>query len=398
MRPTFFILLCTTALAGLLPTATANDATPPAIEKGTRGVSNFIAKLEKEKKAHVVFLGGSITENKTGHTKMVPDCLREKWPQVDFTFTNAGLSSTCSTTGAFRLNRDVLSQGPVDLLIVEFAVNDDQDAKHDRQSAIRGLEGIIRQYFKANPTGDVISVQFVNPPILAKALAGEEAVSVEAHKAVARHYNVPSVDVGLALSREIAAGKMTWEKDYKDTHPNPTGYQFASNLITKVIADTVSSGTPQTVLLPEPLDVFSYSGATMVDPQTLSWLGGWKFDIVSQALLPLGSIRSGFTAFKALRSDGAGDYLYHTFSGTMLGAFVLAGPDAGMLEVSIDGGEWKKVDLYHQHSKGLNYPRSVVLADGLERSYHYLAIRVAEEKNPESKGNTATILYFEVNE
>jgi lysophospholipase L1-like esterase len=393
-----FILPFIFALSVLPGIARSEEPAPAVIEMGTRGVSNFIARLEKEQKAHVAFLGGSITQNQTGHTKMVPDWLEAQWPQVEFTFTNAGLSSTCSTTGAFRADRDVFSKGQIDLLVVEFAVNDDQDAKHDRATAIRGLEGIIRQYFEANPTGDVISVQFVNPGILAKTQAGEETVSVAAHKTVARHYDVPIVDVGLALAREIAAGKMTWEADYKDTHPNPTGYQFASDLIIKVIADTVSGETPQTVTLPEPLDPLSYSGAVMVDPQVLSWLGGWKYDTVSPELLPLGSIRGDFTYFKALRSDGAGDYLYHTFSGTMLGAFVLAGPDAGILEVSIDGGDWAKVDLYHEHSKGLNYPRSVIFADGLTKSYHTAAIRVAEEKNPESKGNTATILYFEVNE
>ncbi len=385
-------------LAGSQDLARSQEPAPAAIEMGTRGVSNFIARLEKEQKAHVAFLGGSITQNKTGHTKMVPDWLQAEWPNVEFTFTNAGLGSTCSTTGAFRAERDVFSKGQIDLLILEFAVNDDQDARHDRETAIRGLEGIIRQYFEANPTGDVISVQFVSPAILAKAQAAEEAVSVAAHKAVARHYDVPGVDVGLALAREIAAGKMTWEQDYRDTHPNPAGYQFASDLITKVIKDTVSGETPQTVTLPAPLDPFAYSGATMVDPQAFSWLGGWKYDTVSTALLPLGSIRGDYTVYKALRSDGAGDYLYHTFSGTMLGAFVLAGPDSGILEVSIDGGDWKKVDLFHAYSKGLNYPRSVILADGLTKSYHTAAIRVAEEKNPESQGNTATILYFEVNE
>lgn len=395
MRPIFSFVFALSFLPGI---ASSNEPAPAVIEMGTRGASNFIARLEKEQKAHVAFLGGSITQNKTGHTKVVPDWLEAQWPQVEFTFTNAGLSSTCSTTGAFRADRDVFSKGQIDLLVVEFAVNDDQDAKHDRTTAIRGLEGIIRQYFEANPTGDVISVQFVNPGILAKAQAGEEAVSVAAHKAVARHYDVPIVDVGLALAREIAAGKMTWEADYKDTHPNPTGYQFASDLITKVIAETISGETPQTVALPEPLDPSSYSGAAMVDPQVFSWLGGWKYEMVSPELLPMGSIRADYTAFKALRSDGAGDYLYHTFSGTMLGAFVLAGPDAGILEVSIDGGDWTKVDLYHEHSKGLNYPRSVILADGLTKSYHSAAIRVAEEKNPQSKGNTATILYFEVNE
>lgn len=387
-----FVLLCR------LSTSQAQDAAPPIIEMGDSGVSNFIVRLETEKEAHVAFLGGSITQNQSGHTKMVPDWLRQRWPDVDFTFTNAGLSSTCSTTGAFRLQRDVLSKGRIDLLIVEFAVNDDQDAMHGRQAAIRGLEGIIRQYVEANPFGAVISVHFVNPEILAKVQAGEEAVSIAAHKEVARHYGVPSVDISIALSRAIAAGKMSWENDYKDTHPNQAGYQFASDWITNVIADSVAGGAPQPVTLPEPLDPLSYSGAVMVDPQVLSWLGGWKYEPVSKELLPMGSIREDYSAFKALRSDGAGDYLYHTFSGTMLGAFVLAGPDAGMLEVSIDGGDWKKIDLYHQHSKALNYPRSVILADGLTRSYHNAAIRVAEERNPESKGNTATILYFEVNE
>ncbi len=396
-----FPVLLLSALALLLAfplSGRAEESSPAAVEMGVRGVSNFVAKLENGQKAHVAFLGGSITENKNGHTRMLSEWLRARWPEVEYIFTSAGLASTCSTTGAFRVERDVFSQGPVDLLVVEFAVNDDQDAKHDRRTAIRGLEGIIRQYFEANPTGDVISVQFVNPEILVKAQAGEEAVSVAAHKAVARHYHVPVVDVGLALAREIAAGRMTWEKDYQDTHPNAAGYRFATDLITKVIAETISGGTPQKVALPAPLDPLSYFGARRVDPQVFSWLGGWQYETVSPQLLTRGNIRKAFLEEKALRSDGAGDYLYHTFAGTMLGAFVLAGPDAGMLEVSIDGGEWKKVDLYHEHSKGLNYPRSVILADDLTKSYHNAAIRVAEEKNPASEGHAATILYFEVNE
>lgn len=369
-----------------------------AVELGSRGVSNFIATIEKERKAHVAFFGGSITQNAGGHSKMVPDWLTKTYPGVDFTFTNAGLSSTCSLTGAFRVDRDVLSKGDVDLLVVEFAVNDDQDAAHDRSTAIRGLEGIIRQYFKANPKGDVISVNFVNPSILEKIQKGEVATSVEAHKTVAHHYDLPIVDVGQALADEIAAGKMTWEEDYKGTHPNQKGYQFASNLITSVVEKTISGETPQVVTLPEPIDEKSYFGAQLVDPQSANWLGGWKYAQVSKELLPVGGIRSDYESYKALRSDESGNMIYKTFLGSMLGAFVLAGPDAGILEISVDGGEWKEVDLFHNHSKGLNYPRSVILADNLSSSYHQAAIRVSEKKNEASKGNTATILYFEVNE
>lgn len=382
-------------LLPLLAIATTSFAAEPEpVEMGERGgVPNFIARLEKERKAHVAFLGGSITQNAKGHTAMVPEWLEENYPEVDFTFTNAGLSSTCSVTGAYRFDRDVLSKGQIDLLIVEFAVNDDQDAMHDRTTAIRGLEGIIRQYFEANPTGDVISVQFVNPPILERKQSGEEAVSVEAHRAVANHYGLSVVDVGQALAREIMTGNKTWDEDYGGTHPNQSGYRFASDLIIQVIDDTISGETPQTVSLPEPLDDKSYSGATMIDVQQLNWLGGWNYDQVSKDLLPVGQIRADYTDKMALRSDESGNYLYYTFSGTMIGAFVLAGPDAGNLEVSIDSGEWQPVDLYHQHSEKLNYPRSVILADGLSNAYHQAAIRTAKGKG----GETATILYFEVN-
>ncbi len=378
-------------LAASLLSLQAEEA--PVVEVG-HGVGNFLAKIERDKKAHVAFFGGSITQNAGGHSKQVPDWLRAKWPEVEFTVTNAGLSSTCSVTGAFRFEQDVLSKGPVDLLIIEFAVNDDQDAMHDRRTAIRGLEGILRQYWAANPNGDAISVQFVNPEILAKHQAGEEAISVAAHKSVARHYGIPVVDVGLGLAREIAAGRKTWEKDYHETHPNPAGYAYATSLIVQPIEQSQAASAIAPRTLPEPLDPGSFGRVTRIDPQALSWLGGWKYGPVSAALIPKGSLRKDYLDRPALRSDAAGNYLYHTFSGSSLTAFILAGPDAGQLEVSIDGGNWETVELYHHYSKGLNYPRTVILAEDLAGQFHTAAIRTSEKKHAESEGNAVNFLYF----
>ena len=95
--------------------------------------------METNKEATVAFMGGSITEM-DGYRPMVMDFLKKKYPQTKFTFINAGISSTCSTTGAFRLVRDVISKGPIDLFFLEFAVNDDQDAAHPREACIRGME------------------------------------------------------------------------------------------------------------------------------------------------------------------------------------------------------------------------------------------------------------------
>jgi hypothetical protein len=109
--------------------------------------------FEKTGKGHVAFMGGSITEM-NGYRPMVCEDLRKRFPKTAFTFTDAGISSTCSTTGAFRLQEQVLDRGPVDLFFVEFAVNDDQDAHHDRRECIRGLEGIIRHVRQHNPAAD----------------------------------------------------------------------------------------------------------------------------------------------------------------------------------------------------------------------------------------------------
>ena len=65
--------------------------------------------METNKAATVAFMGGSITEM-DGYRPMVMDFLKKKYPQTKFTFINAGISSTCSTTGAFRLVRDVMSK------------------------------------------------------------------------------------------------------------------------------------------------------------------------------------------------------------------------------------------------------------------------------------------------
>jgi hypothetical protein len=85
------------------------------------------------------------------------------------------------------------------------------------------------------------------------------------------------------------------------------------------------------------------------------------------------------------------------FTGRALGAYVLAGPDAGVIEVSLDGGEWKRVDLYHRHSRGLHYPRTVMFAADLKSGEHTARIRLSEKSNPKSKGTSARILQFTVN-
>jgi len=239
----------------------AADRSRNIISRGS--YTNSQIKFEREKNGHVAFIGGSITEM-NGYRPMVCEDLQKRYPDTKFTFTAAGISSTCSTTGAFRLNRDVLSQGPVDLFFIEFAVNDDQDAGHARRECIRGMEGIIRQCRKHNPNMDIVVTFFVNPGMLEMLQKGKTPVSMSSHMEVLEYYDVSTIHLAREAADQITAGTLTW-KEYGGTHPKPPGNRIGADMINTLLDDAWSKPLSQSAKLtahgiPEKqLDKGSYS-------------------------------------------------------------------------------------------------------------------------------------------
>lgn len=361
---------------------------------------NSQIRFEREKKGHVAFIGGSITEM-NGYRPMVCDDLQERYPETEFTFTAAGISSTCSTTGAFRLNRDVLSKGPVDLFFIEFAVNDDQDAGHARRECIRGMEGIIRQCREHNPNMDIVVTFFVNPGMLEMLQNGRTPVSMGSHTEVLEHYNVSTIHLAREAADRIAAGQLTWEK-YGGTHPKPPGNRIGADMIRTLLSEAWaepldSTATPQAHPLPKKLlDEGSYVNGRFQSPETASTDNGWKIHQPDWKSLP-GGKRERFTGIRLLCATEPGSQTTVHFNGRAIGAYVVAGPDAGMVEASIDGGEFLKVDLYHRFSKGLHYPRTVMFASDLAGSDHVLKLRISSDRHEDSKGHAVRIIQFAVN-
>ena len=392
-----------TVLLTLLCTfASADDRTsisPDNANIHKRGdFSGLRKRLTVDKEAHVGFLGGSITENGSGHTAMVPAWLKKNYPDVDFTFTNAGIGSTCSTSGAFRLEHHLLSIAKLDLLVVEFAVNDDQDAGHSFDNCVRGMEGIIRRLKQHNPEAAIVMVHYVNPGMLAKLQEGNTPTSIAAHHKTATHYNVTEVNLAAEVADGTKAGKYDW-KDYGGTHPKSFGYQIASNMITAALESQLSQPVAKVkATLPEPLDSHNYGNGKFIAVEQAKLNGEWKRGKVSRELLPLGQIRGHYTRYQLLRSNTPGDSRKLEFSGHTVGAFLLAGPDAGTVSSSIDGGKPQAHDLFHRFSRGLNYPRSLIFANGLKPGKHTLELTVDKTANPNSKGHAVNILFFEVSE
>ena len=363
------------------------------------GLQNARIQFEQKKTGRVAFIGGSITQM-NGYRPMVSDWLRSRFPGTQFEFINAGISSTDSQTGAFRLGDHVLAMGRIDLLFVEFAVNDDQDARHSRRGCILGMEGIIRQVRRKQPSCDLVVTHFVNPTMLKQIQSGKMPPSIEAHEDVLKHYNVSSVYLAREVADRIAASKLTWAQ-YGGTHPKRAGNAVASELIGKLLGRRWAKPLPanvgkSAVLLPaKPLDSGSFFNGHFLSPG-LAKRGNWDWHVPEWKKIP-GSFRGTFAGLKLLCGGRASGGVSFEFEGRAVGAYVLAGPDAGVLEVSIDGGEFKPANLYHHYSRGLHYPRTVMFAIDLEPGKHSVKLRLARPPGDGARGTAARILQFAVN-
>ena len=363
------------------------------LRQGSLG--ELAAKASAGHEICIVTLGGSITQKADGHSRMIPDWFQQRFPSAKVKSHNAGLSSTCSHSGAFRFRKHVLDRKP-DLLVVEFAVNDDQDARHSYDEAVKGMEGVVRQAHANNVP--VLMILFVNDHLLKAEQGGEVAVSVRAHLAVADHYGVPTINVPRALARSIERNEMDW-KAYGGVHPNAKGYRFVCGYVNEAAMQLLRRPARSRVSLPNPLKVDSFSKGAWRSPAGATFSSGWQVGKVERNLLAPGGFRKDYEVYPMAIAKEPGASLTFQFEGTAVGAFLLAGPDAGQVEVRVDGGKPRIVDLYHDpYSRGLHYPRTRMFMEGLESGRHTLSLKVLPAHHRKSKGTTCSLLYFAVNE
>jgi len=359
---------------------------------------NAVSPVVRNEKAAVcktvAFLGGSITEM-NGFRPLVMKALCEKYPDVAFTEIAAGLSSTCSDTGAFRMRRDVLDKGLPDLLIVDSAVNDDQDGHFDRKHGIRGMEGIVRQMLLANPACKIVVALMVNVEQYDALMAGKVPLAYAMEKEVVAHYGVAIADVGSALAAAAKSGGMDW-KVYRDCHPSPEGCTFGARVVMDAIDRVFDpKATPVAVRLPEPMDPLSYFHAKELDLHSVDGGSAWRVSELDWNAVP-GDKRGYFTMGEVLACDRTNELATVTFCGTALGALLTAGPDAGDLEVSVDGGAFRFFRLRADYGD-LHYPYMLMLCDDLPAGAHVVRLRVVAAQRKKGTGVAVRINRLYVN-
>lgn len=360
------------------------------------GLSNSFQKFKNEKTGRVAFLGGSITYN-PGWRDSVCSMLQQRFPHTSFEFIKAGIPSLGSVPDAFRLYDDVLSKGKIDLLFVEAAVNDRTNGYPDI-AQVRAMEGIVRQTRKANPNADLIFMYFVDPDKMKDYDNGIIPQEINNHEKVAAHYGIPAVNLAREVTDRIYNKEFTWEGDFRNLHPSPFGQQVYYSSIAALLENCYDrdQGSKAGTDLPPALDQFSYDAGRLIPVSSRDAAQGWAY-LPSWEPSDKASTREGYVRSPMLSGDTPGKILTYRFKGNAIGIAAVSGPDAGIIECSIDHEPWKKLDLFTQWSKSVHLPWFLTLGDGLKNGSHTLRIRLTENTNKPGVKTTCRIRYFYVN-
>ncbi|MDO5580939.1 MAG: SGNH/GDSL hydrolase family protein [Planctomycetia bacterium] len=318
----------------------------PSIDFSVRdGIGNTLEKLRADKDVNVAYLGGSITMA-NGWRPKTTKWLQETWPKAKIHEIHAAISGTGSMLGNYRLQHDVLKYKP-DLLFVEFAVN---DGGTPFKMIWKQMEGIVRKTWISNPKTDIVFVYTFCVPFTQRVQKGELPDSASAMEILAGYYRIPSINFmnrvvkmhqeGTLIFQsktDVPNGILCFSKD--GTHPGDEGHELYLTDIKRGF-DAMKDLPPvdHQVKLEK-----MFTDAPIMDtnmyPITRKMLkGNWR------KLTP----KDPFYHFtnrldEIWTTDEPGASLSFRFKGSELLLYDIVGPDAGSIQITLDGKKREKL-------------------------------------------------------
>lgn len=359
------------------------------------GLENSRFVFTSTKRGRVAFLGGSITQME-GWRNRVAASLKQRFPETDFDFVFAGIGSTDSSMGAFRLERDIFARGPVDLLFIESAVNELHNSR-EKGDLQRATEGIILQARQKNPHIDFVAQYFYDPRYVELRRQGEVPWQIAALDRVAMQHGVNAIDQTLRCLSLFDSGKMT-TAEFGGVHPKPPGHRVYAEMI-DALFDKAWKGPVAPGLVPHKrvwrMDPFSYSQGQFQSIDTAQLGPAWKK--VENWQAKSGSVRALDRGATYLEATEPGAELQVKFKGTAIGLPMVAGPDVGVIEYQIDDREVETLDQFTPWSERLHIPWIYMLATDLAPGEHTLRLKTTDGRNAKSKGFACRFRAFAVN-
>lgn len=355
----------------------SNGLVPGLLETGwvTRnGLPRSAAVVASGRTLRVAWVGGSITwapglaapsaDQPPGYRDLTSAQLQRR-VGVPVAGVNAALSGTGSDLAAFRVGRDALQSAP-DLVVVEFAANDETIPQQNR---LRGIEGTVRAALLSG--ADVCLVYTTTRDHMEALGRGELPATVRTHECIADHYGVPSVYAALPVVRSMERSDVEWDDMFVDhVHPSTLGHEH--------YADAVSSFLVELLLTPPmghraelaaPLDPVGWWNGRIQDVQPALANSSWHYTPRERC--------GGWLCFSGVLTATEPDPLRLAFYGRTLGVLVEVGPDSGILQWSIDDGCPDRVDLADAYTPYIVRPSYRLLSAGqeLEFGWHVLELQ-----------------------
>jgi len=351
--------------------------------KARGGLPNFFTKALHEDSIKVAYLGGSITAQ-DGWRVYSLEWLGKQFPKSKFTEINAAIGGTGSDLGVYRLYEHVLKFNP-DLIFVEFAVN---DFSRDPEVILRSMEGIVRRIWQQNSLTDICFIYTITDKLMEIEQNGELPASIITMEKVADYYNIPSVNVGLKVSKMVASKQLIFKGATKEmngvkvfspdgVHPYPeTGHLIYHEALIrsfKILANGIQSGTKKHIMA-KPLASDNLSEAQMVDFTQGKLSENWQILQINDQS-PFLNFRKYFQ--KIGKASLSGETLTIRFKGKAIGAYDFMGPDAGKVIVEIDGIVKDTIPRFDEYCtyRRMNY----FLIDHLEDKDHLVVFRLLAE-------------------
>ncbi|MGA1116219.1 MAG: GDSL-type esterase/lipase family protein, partial [Opitutales bacterium] len=348
------------------------------------------------KKGRVGVLGGSITEA-AGWRNHASKSLKKRFPDTEFEFVYAGIGSTDSTYGAYRLHRDILSKGKIDLLFIESAVNELHNER-TRDDISKAVEGIILQARRHNPDIDIIAQYLYDMPYVESYRKGITPWQIAALDRISLQYGINAIDQARQVTNWFESGEIS-QKEFGGCHPKPAGHKAYGDMIDRLF-DRAWAGPVARQLVPHKTgrlyDAHSYDQAGLHPLSLAKIKSGWKL-VKNWQGSGTGSVRKHDKGLDYLEATEPGAELTVEFSGTAIGLPMVAGPDVGIIEWQVDGGEWKSLDQFTKWSKSLHIPWIYMLEKELPPGEHTLTLRTTYQKNEMSIGYACRFSAFAVN-
>lgn len=297
------------------------------------GLPNLFHKIAQNSGTiHVGFIGGSITRANDQYRGQTLDYLQRTYPNVTFKGINAGVSGTGTELGAFRIKEQLLDYEP-DLVFVEFAVNGGSD---------QAMEGIVRQIIAQNPKTDICFIYTIVGSQTINYQNGDMPSKIKSFETVAQYYNIPSIHLGMYPAKLEKEGSIVWKGpsgsvpiafSADGTHPNREGGDLYAGAIARGIAKMQTASSVFRTGLPAKQFVSDWEKSCMYNASTVLGAEGLP-EIVCAANTNFQQFDGWFNRVPVVCE---GKSIGFNFEGSGFGLFDIGGPEAGAIQVEIDG-------------------------------------------------------------